>query len=554
MENRDTDKVGDWGLTEIAAFELDAPDDEQLLQQPQRASAGTPSEQQPGASPARANAQAVESPNACKIYVLDATEVAKAHGLPACDPNEVVVDSKTQIPLLRDHAHDFWHEVSLAPLPHYISANSAPWYTVEALKHSAALVRDPADADVVLVNDYCYKLRWLAYVHAGGWLPSLQTSNDEASAGETLLSIYKHVMAGPLWQRRNGSDFTFFQSHTGFARGAVGGEYESMLCQEFAPALQFVNVRAQRYKCQDYDEINFLIVPGSVHYADMVKYKVAERRKRLQRGLPAHVPPEEMRPTLLFFRGKCTPLKYDWKNNADNLGKLMRFHIVQDIAAAQPEDVTAFCTGDRPEMEAAAAELNGTAPMSPETLHGDQMGAFAHSVFCLMISGDSQTSRRLPEALLGGCIPVFVGPPFHTLPLAEYIDYAGFSVFFNVTRPTWANASQIAWTLDMAKRASHPTDSQFWVPDIPNIQDIVIPIERAADMIGHLRSMPADEKARRQAALRIARSKFFYMPLPHSRGPTGAQVLLQHMCRRAGRDPPAAAAPVQRSLQPKSSL
>ena len=32
-----------------------------------------------------------------------------------------------QIPLLREHAHDFWHEVSLAPLPHYFSANSAPW-------------------------------------------------------------------------------------------------------------------------------------------------------------------------------------------------------------------------------------------------------------------------------------------------------------------------------------------------------------------------------------------------------------------------------------------
>ena len=57
-------------------------------------------------------------------------------------------------------------------------------------------------------------------------------------------------MAGPLWQRRNGSDFVFFQSHTGFARGPVGGTYEDMLCNEFAPALHFVNVRAQRYKCQ----------------------------------------------------------------------------------------------------------------------------------------------------------------------------------------------------------------------------------------------------------------------------------------------------------------
>ena len=40
--------------------------------------------------------QASEPGSACKIYVLDAAEVAEAHGLRTCDPSEVVVDSKTQ--------------------------------------------------------------------------------------------------------------------------------------------------------------------------------------------------------------------------------------------------------------------------------------------------------------------------------------------------------------------------------------------------------------------------------------------------------------------------
>ena len=52
------------------------------------------------------------------------------------------------------------------------------------------------------------------------------------------------------------------------------------------------------------------------------------------------IPAEEMRPTLLFFRGKCTPLKYSCKNNADNMGKLMRFHVrdspgLLDVLAAR---------------------------------------------------------------------------------------------------------------------------------------------------------------------------------------------------------------------------
>ena len=54
-------------------------------------------------------------------------------------------------------------------------------------------------------------------------------------------------------------------------------------------------------------------------------------------------------------------------------------------------------------------------------------------------------------------------------------------------------------------------------------QDIVVPIKRPADMVEYLRTMPSEEIAERQAALRVARSKFFYMQLPHSRGTTSSQ-------------------------------
>jgi len=279
----------------------------------------------------------------------------------------------------------------------------------------------------------------------------------------------------------------------------------------------------------------------------------------------------------------------------------------------------------------------------------------------------SSSPAPTPIPLTSARAQVFIGPPFHSLPLAEYVYYASFSVFFNVTQPTWAEPSQIKWSLDMSERALHPTDSDFWVPDIADIQtrrrprslprtgrhhagceckdgarfrcdaqahaagrvrrevarwalrrpclsgaqchcmtrvlpprkgprapglyvwvpcpgaarrtrmkrvhptrggaagaagaharlaagaasshpgralaqDIVIPIKRAGDMIKVLRAMPAEELARRQAALRAARSRFFYMPLPHSRSATGADTLAQHMCRRAGRAPPPDAA------------
>ena len=38
-----------------------------------------------------------------------------------------------------------------------------------------------------------------------------------------------------------------------------------------------------------------------------------------------------------------------------------------------------------------------------------------------------QSSRRLTEVVLAGCLPVFFGPPYHTLPLADAINYTSFS-------------------------------------------------------------------------------------------------------------------------------
>ena len=54
-----------------------------------------------------------------------------------------------------------------------------------------------------------------------------------------------------------------------------------------------------------------------------------------------------------------------------------------------------------------------------QTTHEKQMEMYLSSRFCLMLPGDSQTSRRLPEAVMAGCVPVFLGPPFHSMPLVH---------------------------------------------------------------------------------------------------------------------------------------
>ena len=53
--------------------------------------------------------------------------------------------------------------------------------------------------------------------------------------------------------------------------------------------------------------------------------------------------------------------------------------------------------------------------------HGSMLEAMAGSVFCLIMPGNSQSSQRLTEAFIAGCIPVFLGPPWHTLPFSTEV-------------------------------------------------------------------------------------------------------------------------------------
>ncbi len=54
------------------------------------------------------------------------------------------------------------------------------------------------------------------------------------------------------------------------------------------------------------------------------------------------------------------------------------------------------------------------------------------STFCLLPPGGTASSRRLTDVVLSGCIPVFIGPPWHAMPLARHLNYTAFAVFVNV--------------------------------------------------------------------------------------------------------------------------
>jgi hypothetical protein len=72
-----------------------------------------------------------------------------------------------------------------------------------------------------------------------------------------------------------------------------------------------------------------------------------------RRARPGQPPASSGQPFICIrarAQGKCTPLRFDWKASAVNVGKLMRYEVVKELQAAG-DDVHVECTGDPAELK-----------------------------------------------------------------------------------------------------------------------------------------------------------------------------------------------------------
>ena len=111
--------------------------------------------------------------------------------------------------------------------------------------------------------------------------------------------------------------------------------------------------------------------------------------------------------------------------------------------------ISAWCSQETPHCLRAPATssylgafrcLWGLAESQKNSCHADMLSVrlqvldtMQTSTFCLVLPGDSASSRRTSEIFMSGCIPVFVGPPYATMPFGDAVDYKATSYFFNVT-------------------------------------------------------------------------------------------------------------------------
>ena len=312
--------------------------------------------------------------------------------------------------------------------PHTAGTYAGPWYLAEAIRSSGHFTTDLNTADLVFVNDYCYYIHWLSNVH------------DYGDKGKTLHAFalnlaYARLLQHPRWKVNQGKDFIFYDSHPGFRGGLAGDKVMEQICGPFKQSIMLIPDRPMRTVCQTFFEMSrVLLVPFNPN--------AVELHRTNQIRLPMRTSLAE-RNVFVYFRASCLPVS--------NVGKAFRLYVGKSFEYLRSAEIDVSCIN---------TELGGR-----EELFESMQESMSRSRFCLILPGDSASTRRLGESMLAGCIPVFLGPPYHSMPFSHTINWGAAGVFFNISMYEQWLEDDFQWRLDPSTRVNSPQEARWWSPD-----------------------------------------------------------------------------------------
>ncbi|CAL8469724.1 g9266 [Coccomyxa elongata] len=400
--------------------------------------------------------------------------------MPYCDPDQMIVaDEKGQIKTRSSCPNQSCEQKG----SHNISHFAGPYFLQYYLRNSKYYTSNINSADAVLVYDYCY-IQWLiASTHA----------DEKNFPTEQVLNGYRALSRLRRFVKHMGRDFVFFEAHP------LSGAYISdRFCDNFGRSLHLVVEGAQRYMCPAVeDNRDFLVVP----------YSSPEFVEDIVTG-------EAHRDIDIFFQGHCS----------DHLLALsIRKFTIEYLEGLHLPSVQASC--------------------DKSNTHKDLRDLLRRSKFCLVIAGETASTRRLTDAMLAGCIPVFLGPPWHSLPLAQWVDYASFAIFIELAGIRDMDIATPAVPFSeppLDKSAKSVYQHNWWILDA-DISIVTRTIGSVSEIYPLLKAVPAKEVAQRQANLKKYESYFRYRRTPAEeadpsiRKQTATDAILSAICAHVDR-------------------
>lgn len=401
----------------------------------------------------------------CKLYVLDpATELAPIYGVPTCD--------------LEDDA--YWpHDApgagiqSMSRTQHWEHQHGGGFWLASAMRNSSALTQDASRADIVYVDMHCYH----------SWFISMARRSEPLDAPRKAIEDVLHALfQTSIYQRGRGSHVAIYlpiPATVSVYSPFTGRELRAVSL--LMPERGFLGGAVRDEKIDDREAM--LMPYSSTHMINpLAPIRLSDR---------SH---------FLYMRAGCSD---DPERSA---GILERNELIRALKRTNDSDVEAYCT----------------CMMCPGYLdHGGLQQELRKSVFCPVLVGDTQATARLTEVMLAGCIPVFVGAPWHTLPLQDLIDWGRTGIFMNVT-----NTSSYC-LVDEKGRSNMPSWNVN--PDI-DVSSFVHVIESLDDVLPMLRALPRFKIRAYQKAVAKARPLFWFPPLPTTGRSALGDAVVEHLC------------------------
>lgn len=366
-----------------------------------------------------------------RIYILDiVNEYAPRLGLPTCSISHAAGMT------IGEHGGELdGGEVQGMPAVHDLHSAqfSADWYVWASLFHSTYRTLDIDKADLV-------------YVH---WWCLMQDGVYGTPAMARLAPLWSQVVKSSRYRRTGGADYVVFKPFPLHKEHFCSGSHPiQIVCEAQATCDQSLD--------------SFITAPYFSHARPKSSLQADENMQN------------SSRPMLLTFSGTCLNTV-----EGSNGGKRLRWSVIQALIAFSasshlvPKTVLRCTTnglarrsGDPESGIDNSNELTSLGELSHVT-HSHMMNDLRRSTFCLVLAGDTVSSRRITESMLAGCLPVFVGPPFHDLPLSKYINYSSFALHFQFSSPPWVVPT------DLFGYGAHPFHNGPCV-NVTTVKDVMI--------------------------------------------------------------------------------
>lgn len=420
----------------------------------------------------------------CKINILDVnTELG-----PKIKARQCNLGFKRVWPFAR---HNWGIDgVDTLPPEHY--QYSSEYWLADAIKQSAFYEPDPEKADLIFVDNWCYHTAWLAYIHPLG---NRNTTDPEPYMRRTLDKLVK----SQRFIDSKGGDFVFVHPSP-IMRGLFK---EEAMCEDLASAFHLVPERSSLcvWTQDAAAEGKALIMP----YVSTLDLELDVDLASIERDI------------LLYFRGGCGHENPSIRG-LFAAGKMLRYELMRtvELSGRNASDIDINCSCDI---------------CDNHTPHRKVMESYRRSRFCPVVASNTQSSRRLGEVILAGCIPVFIGPPFHSLPLASDVKYSSLALFFNVSNSSWIDQGSPHYLQN--KLVSH-----LWPLEDDRLQNELINVDNLYEVIDYLRNIPKEIEEKKRASVLAQRFKFYYGPVPETAGGDGAtselaNIAMRHMCKHS---------------------